>query len=506
MFTVKDIDLAGRIGLLKTKSGPIETPTFLPVIDPARQELPLSDIESAGFNQVITNAYLILKRFGGKAVDLGIHGVLGFKGIVMTDSGAYQILEYGDIEYSQETIIEYQKNIGSDIAVILDVPTGDVAYEEAKLTVEETLRRAREALELIKDTKPLWVLPIQGGKYLDLVSLSAREAAKLPGYSIYGIGSPTVFFERYELTTVLDMIHTAKRILPPGKPVHLFGAGHPLVFPFAIALGVDTFDSASYILYARDGRYIVDHGVYRLEDLEYLPCSCPVCSRRSPGDLLEAGHAERTRLLALHNLYVIRRSLDNVKQAIREGRLWELLEEVSRRHPKALEALRKFRKYYKYVEAQTPRVKGRIYGVRLYDVESLWNPKILRFRLKTLTILDSLLETVESITLTPLAGNEKECLSDLIDVGRSMKIYYEPFIGIIPRELCGTYPTTQHLTPKTLSQPVVEDLANTLRVLYSKARARGVPVTLVYCDRIWWHSILAGEASSLGVNVRVECG
>ncbi len=505
MFTVKDMDLAGRIGLLKTKSGPIETPSFLPVIDPARQELPLSDIENAGFNQVITNAYLILKRFGDKAIDLGIHGVLGFKGVVMTDSGAYQVLEYGDIEYSQEAIIEYQKNIGSDIAVILDVPTGDVAYEEARLTVEETLRRAREALELIKDTKPLWVLPVQGGKYLDLVALSAREAAELPYYSVYGIGSPTVFFERYDLSTVLDMIHTAKRILPQGRPVHLFGAGHPLVFPFAVALGVDTFDSASYILYARDDRYIVNHGVYKLEDLDYLPCSCPVCSRRSPGDFLEADRAERTRLLALHNLYVIKNSLDNTKQAIKEGRLWELLEEVSRRHPKALEALRKFRKYYKYVEAQTPRVKGKIYGVKVYDVESLWNPKILRFRLKTLTILDSLLETVESINLAPLAGSEKECILDIIDTGGSMKIYYEPFIGIIPRELCGTYPTTQHLTPKTINWPVIEDLVNVLRILYSKARARGIPVTLVYCERVWWHSILAREASHLGVNVKVEC-
>jgi 7-cyano-7-deazaguanine tRNA-ribosyltransferase len=233
MFSIKDIDLAGRIGKLKLKRGDVETPAFFPVIDPARQELGLEDVRAAGFNQVITNAYLLLKRFGEEAIKKGVHGILGFNGIVMTDSGAYQILEYGGIEFEQDTIIEYQKAIGSDIGVILDVPTGDVDYERAKSTVEVTLRRALEALKLIKDSGVAWVLPVQGGRHLDLVEYSAREASKIPYYRIYGIGSPTEFLEKYELTTVLKMVHSAKKHLPDSKPVHLFGAGHPLILPFA---------------------------------------------------------------------------------------------------------------------------------------------------------------------------------------------------------------------------------------------------------------------------------
>jgi 7-cyano-7-deazaguanine tRNA-ribosyltransferase len=278
MFYIKDVDLAGRIGRLKLKRGDIETPAFFPVIDPIRQELGVEEIRAAGFKQVITNAYLLLRRFGDEAIRRGVHGILGFDGIVMTDSGAYQILEYGGIEVEQDTIIEYQKAIGSDIGVILDVPTGDVDYEKAKATVEITLKRALEALKLIEGSSVSWVLPIQGGRHLDLVELSAREASRIPYYSIYGVGSPTEFLERYELTVVLKMIYSAKKHLPDSKPVHLFGAGHPIIIPFAVALGVDMFDSASYILYARDGRYMTDYGVYRVEELEYFPCTCPVCS------------------------------------------------------------------------------------------------------------------------------------------------------------------------------------------------------------------------------------
>jgi Queuine/archaeosine tRNA-ribosyltransferase len=53
------------------------------------------------------------------------------------------------------------------------------------------------------------------------------------------------------LQFLADMIGTLKSTVM-SKPIHLFGAGHPLTIPLAVALGCDTFDSASYMLYARD--------------------------------------------------------------------------------------------------------------------------------------------------------------------------------------------------------------------------------------------------------------
>src|SRR4030043_38392 len=107
-FEIKDKDLLARIGKLETKSGIVETPLLFPVINPAEK---------------------------------GLHSFLDFDRVIMTDSGAYQILVYGDVEVSPAEIVEYQERIGSDIATILDIPTGwKVPKEHAAETVNETLK------------------------------------------------------------------------------------------------------------------------------------------------------------------------------------------------------------------------------------------------------------------------------------------------------------------------------------------------------------------------------
>ena len=72
------------------------------------------------------------------------------------------------------------------------------------------------------------------------------------------LGSPVEFMESYEYRLLAQMIVSAKKQMPESVPLHLFGAGHPLTIPFAIALGCDSFDSASYMLYAKKLRYITD--------------------------------------------------------------------------------------------------------------------------------------------------------------------------------------------------------------------------------------------------------
>ena len=229
VFEIRDKDLAGRIGRLHTPHGVLETPTLLPVIDITRQEVSIEDIESLGFRAVITNAYLLWKRMRTRAIERGVHGILGFNGIVMTDSGAYQILQYGKVDIKPHDVIEFQKDIGSDIAVILDIPTGNARDpEQARYSVEETLRRAQEALNYIDDNR-IWTLPVQGGPFRNLLEKSAKESAKIPRYRLYALGSPTVLLERYDYATLVEMIYTARLHLPRGKPLHLFGAGHPMI-------------------------------------------------------------------------------------------------------------------------------------------------------------------------------------------------------------------------------------------------------------------------------------
>jgi len=265
----------GRIGKLHTKRGTVETPLLLPVVNPLLQPIPPKElVTDFGCRAIIANAYLLRKNFGKEVVTKGIHAFLEFEHTVVTDSGAYQILLYGDIEATQREIIAYEEAIDTDIAVILDVPTGGKASrKKAEYTVEETIRRARESIASRTRDDILWIGPVQGGNHLDLVSYSASEMAKLP-FAIYALGSPTQVMEQYVFDYLVDMTMTAKMNLPPDKPLHLFGAGHAFMFALVVAMGCDIFDSAAYAIYARDRKYMTNRGTERLESLEYFPCSC----------------------------------------------------------------------------------------------------------------------------------------------------------------------------------------------------------------------------------------
>jgi archaeosine tRNA-ribosyltransferase (EC 2.4.2.-) len=194
-FEIKEEDLAGRIGIIETRHGKIETPVFFPVINPLKTEIGVNDLVNLGFKNFITNSFILKKN---SLADGDIHQKFGDDLIIMTDSGAYQILEYGDINETNRAIVEYQAKIRPDIAVFLDVPTGNKdSWDEAKKTVEITLERGREIIDIVRNNQDIiWVHPIQGGTFLDLVELSAKETAKANDYGMYALGSPTVLMEK----------------------------------------------------------------------------------------------------------------------------------------------------------------------------------------------------------------------------------------------------------------------------------------------------------------------
>jgi len=383
-FEVVAKDLLGRIGRLRTKRGIVETPTLLPVINPLLQPIsPVEMSQSFGCRAIIANAYLLKRSFGDEVSAKGVHDFLGFDHTVVTDSGAYQILVYGDVEVTQEEIIAYQEAIDTDIGVILDVPTGgEASRERAEYSVEETIRRAKAASDAFIRKDILWVGPVQGGNHLDLVSKSAKETAKLP-FSIYALGSPTQVMEHYLFDYLVDMTMEAKKNLPVEKPLHLFGAGHPFMFALAVAMGCDIFDSAAYAIYAREGKYMTDYGTERLTGLRYLPCTCRVCSQYTLKELSALEAEERTRALARHNLDICFAEVRRIKQAIREGRLWELLELRARSHPSLLRALKELGKYKEYLEENTPVTHSR--GLFYLDSTGLARPEVVRHRRKLMS-------------------------------------------------------------------------------------------------------------------------
>jgi len=494
-FEIRNRDLLARIGRFKTKSGVFETPALLPVINPNVQPISPKEIgEEFGCEALITNAYIVKKHFQNEAVERGIHDFLGFNRVVMTDSGAYQILIYREeVKLSNREIIQYQEQIDTDIATILDVPTGwQVSQQYARHTVAETLKRARELAKIKSRDDIAWVGPIQGGSHLNLVAESARKMRKLP-FQIHALGSPTPVMEQYLFDTLVNMIMTAKMNLPLERPLHLFGAGHPFMFALAIALGCDFFDSAAYAIYAREDRYMTETGTARLRELEYLPCSCPACIKMNPEKAIALSKTERQTFLARHNLYACFSEIRRIKQAIIEGRLWEHLRMRAHGHPALLRAVKELTKYNHYLEENSLVTKKS--GLFFFDSLDLSRPEILRHKTR-LSERYSPPKIAKLLLLLPQTRTKPfhkswEHQEALREVQRKLGTktlrvhvctYAAPF-GVIPAELDEVYPLSQHETATPLDMETIDYVAEQVANYISEKHFKRV--VLVENDETW---------------------
>ena len=497
-FEVKEKDLLGRIGKLKTKTVTVETPLLFPVINPNIQPIsPKRLKEVFNVKAVITNSYIIKKRYSNKPIEMGIHKFLDYDGAVMTDSGAYQILVYGDIDVTQKEIVAYQENIGSDIATILDIPTGwKVTREQADITVAETLRRAKTFFKEKTRDDILWVGPVQGGRHLDLVAASAVEMGKLP-FQIHALGSPTEVMENYRYDVLTEMILTAKKGIPAQRPLHLFGAGHPSMFSLAVSLGCDLFDSAAYALYARENRYMTENGTWRLKELDYFPCSCPKCSTETPRSLEEKTPKEREVFLAEHNLHVCLAELRRIKQAIRDGRLWEHTEMRLHAHPALLTALKHFRSNEDFLEKFSPTMKSK--GFFYFDSVGLARPEITHYRKNLIERYDPP-EDAKVLFLVPQTRNKpfhkapefKKIRVLLRKLGNELAVqihicvYCAPF-GVVPLELDEVYPLSQHETASPFDVETVDYVAKQTAQFITRSNYQSV--VLLNDPELWQDTV-----------------
>ena len=309
MDEITATDLHGRLGTISLPNGDVTTPTLIPVVDPKRNIIPLKEMQKKfGFNFAITSAYLFYKRYGMPDLSQKIHEILDFDGNIMMDSGAYQILAYGDVDIDPIKSLEIQSILGANVGVILDVPTPPTdTYQQSKQKMEETINRIEISKEhIVNHPETVWTLPIQGGRNVELISEyieSVKEKEYLNLFGFQALGSVAPIMSQYNYLTLFSMIQKSRSLLPHNVPFHLFGAGHPMIFPFIVALGCDTFDSAAYVLYARENRFMTSMETYHLSDLDELPCSCEVCSKWSPKELLEANDETRIEKISMHNLY-----------------------------------------------------------------------------------------------------------------------------------------------------------------------------------------------------------
>ncbi|GGL50021.1 tRNA guanosine(15) transglycosylase TgtA [Halocalculus aciditolerans] len=428
IFEIRRQDAGGRIGELRVpRAGvTVETPTLMPVVNPNLITIEPSTFTEFGAEMLITNSYIIKSDddLREEALEKGLHEMLGFDGAIMTDSGSFQLAEYGEIDTDTEDIIEFQRDIGSDIGTPVDIPTPpDASRESAEIQLGET----EEALALAEgmDVGEMLVnAPVQGSTHVDL-----REAAAEHAYGtdldVFPVGAVVPLLNDYRYADMADVVAAAKRGLGSDAPVHLFGAGHPMMFALAAALGCDLFDSAAYAIYARDDRYMTVRGTEHLADIDHFPCSCAVCSEHSPDEVRALADPAREELLAEHNLHVSFAELRRVKHAIKRGRLMELVESRARSHPEMLDGYRAFLDHADQYERSDPASKDTFFYV---SGESARRPEVERHHARL-----PRLDTADEVLLS-----ESGAGSDDFD-----EIYrVKPPFGPYPTALATTYPVT----------------------------------------------------------------
>ena len=427
---MKERDCLARICKFKG----VETPSLMPVINPNLIVIsPREMKERLGVESIITNSYIIWKNrnLRERALKEGLHRMLDFDGLIMTDSGTFQSHVYGDVEVNNVEIVKFQREIGADIGTILDVFTEpDTPRDEVIHAIEKTAERGKEAKNYQGDM--LLAGPIQGSIYRDLREYSARIMSKI-GFDYYPIGGVVPLMENYRYVDVVRIIIHSKMHLDPSKPVHLFGAGHPMFFPLAVLLGIDFFDSAAYVKYARDDRLLFPGGTRHLKDIKYPPYYSPVLDKYSIEELREMEDKERLKAIAEHNLYISLEEIRRIKEAIHEGRMWEYAENSVRKHPYLLMAYREILKYSKFLEKyENISKKSAFFYV---GKESLKRPIVYRMK-KRIRMFGK--ENIIISVPRPWSKNLEK-----IPDGARVKM---PF-GLIPLELEDIYPVEQSLFP-----------------------------------------------------------
>ena len=489
-YSISKWDGLAKLSQLKISENVSNMPTLFPVVDPKQQKFDIKKLKTEfKFNQVITSSYLMSKRIGHTKWDdyPKVSDYINFDGNIMMDSGAYQVMLYGDIELGVKDTLSLQINVDTDIGVIMDHPIGyDINYHEAKKRVDQTLENIEESIPYL-DQNIIWTLPIQGGKYPSLMEYYLDEIYKrdyLDYFGMFALGSVVPVMINQDYKTLVDMISIARKYLPEDKPLHLFGAGHPSIFSLVTFLGCDSYDSAAYTLMAKDQRYMTTSGTYQLIDLIELPCSCKICSNHNVEDLKKLPKYELEKKISMHNLYVSKAEINNIKQHINDGNLWDLIMKRSSSVPNlnlatdaAIEKVTNGNLYKKYfsglhlIKNEMLRIKELkdlkkpiLKNISLGFISSLKNDANKKWLIIAVSNYSSIYGKIPEQQITKY-NNENYKIMLLI-----------PAIGIIPYGISDAYPVGQMITEILIQDLPIDQIVSQIKLL----NERGVDNIILY--------------------------
>ena len=352
-----------RRGELITVHGTVQTPLFMNVgtVAAIKGGVSSEDLENIGCQVELSNTYHLHVRTGDELIKRfgGLHRFMDWKKPILTDSGGFQVFSLASMRKIKEEGVTFrshidghrifmgpeesmriQSNLGSTIAMAFDeCPPAKAEREYVLPSVQRTERwlerckREMERLNSLDDTinKNQLLFGInQGAVYNDIRIENAKRISELdlPGYAIGGLAVGESHEEMY------DVLDNTAPILPVDKPRYLMGVGTPANILEAVDRGIDMFDCVYPSRNGRHGHLYTHHGKININNAKYAEddrpieegCGCPACRRYSRAyirHLHKAGEMLGLRLCVLHNLYFYNHLMEEIRDAIDEGRYKE---------------------------------------------------------------------------------------------------------------------------------------------------------------------------------------
>jgi queuine tRNA-ribosyltransferase len=349
-----------RAGQFETSRGPVVTPLFMPVgTQGSVKAVDHRFLKEVGTQTLLCNAYHLYLRPGREIARAagGLHSFIGWDRPILTDSGGFQVFSLSDLRgisddgvrfkshldgsihlFTPESVVDLQRDLGSDIMMVLDECVSYPCEEQYALASNRlTLRwaaRCREQFlrtrELYGHTQSLFAI-VQGSTYAHVREESARALVEMdfPGYAIGGLSVGEPSSEMYR------MVEVCTGILPRDKPRYLMGVGTPENLLEAIARGVDMFDCVLPTRNGRNATLFTTSGKLHIRNAAYATdfrpvdgeCQCYTCknfTRAYLRHLFKAQEILALQLASVHNLSFYHWLCRSAREAITESRfdLW----------------------------------------------------------------------------------------------------------------------------------------------------------------------------------------
>ncbi len=359
----KSKDCNARLGKIYTNRGVIETPIFMPVGTRATvKAMNVDELKDIGSQIILGNTYHLYLKPGQEIIRMagGLHKFMNWDKPILTDSGGFQVFSLGDIRkiteegvefrshidgskhfISPEKSMEIQNDLGSDIIMAFDeCAPYPASYDYVKNSMERTLRWLKRCKDYHKNTdKQALFGIIQGGMFKDLRRESALATIDmdLPGYAIGGlsVGEPKEIMVEY--------LNYTAQFMPENKPRYLMGVGTPDYLFEAVEAGIDMADCVLPTRIARNGTAMTSKGKLVIKNAKYAKdfsplddeCDCYACKNHTRAyirHLINVDEILGARLLSIHNLRFLLKTMENIRQAIREDRFLEYKKEFYQKY------------------------------------------------------------------------------------------------------------------------------------------------------------------------------